>query len=606
MVTASGGTSVFIAGQVAFDAEGRVVGAGDLRVQTEQVFKNLLRALAAAGARIEDLVKTTIFVVDYKPADRDGDRRGARRFYGDTEPPASTLVGVQALVVPELMIEVEAIAVIDDVRHRSGRARGRAPALRRAPDARHRRGHATLARRVRRHARASTSSACRRGRCSATISDAPWCDDARELYQDVLVGLDADLGINNGQPSLHARCLAACDPQPGETALHVGAGTGYYSAILAQLVGERGRVIAYEIEARSRRARAAANLKPWPQVSVRAISGAKPPLPACDVIYVNAGATHPLAGLARCVAHGARLMFPLTPTMARAACCWSPTWPSARYAARAMMRVSFIACIDARDAAASAALRRAFAVGSVDARAVAASRRPPRCERLVCRARLVAVDATTAFLTPACNTRRTGKRAAATMRPWRGPSPRRRGVLLAMTLHAPRTPLATVSRDTPMPGAGEVPLRVRACAVCRTDLHIVDGELPLPRLPLVPGHEIVGTVEALGAGVTALARGRARRRAVAGRQLRPLRLLRHASREPVRRRRCSPATRATAASPPTCWPTRATASRSTGLAMDDASAAPLLCAGLIGWRALQGRRATRRCSASTASAPRRT
>ena len=73
-----------------------------------------------------------------------------------------------------------------------------------------------------------------------------------------------------------------------------------------------------------------------------------------------------------------------------------------------------------------------------------------------------------------------------------------------MTLFAPCTPLEPVSRDTPAPGPGEVSLRVRACAVCRTDLHIIDGELPLPRLPLVPGHEIVGTVEALGAGVTTL------------------------------------------------------------------------------------------------------
>jgi enamine deaminase RidA (YjgF/YER057c/UK114 family) len=113
-VVTARGTQVFIAGQVAFDAEGQVVGAGDLRAQTEQVFKNLQRALAAAGARIEDLVKTTIFIVDYKPADRAVIAEVRSRFYGNAEPPASTLVGVQALVVPELMIEVEAIAVIDD------------------------------------------------------------------------------------------------------------------------------------------------------------------------------------------------------------------------------------------------------------------------------------------------------------------------------------------------------------------------------------------------------------------------------------------------------------------------------------------------------------
>ena len=112
-VVSARGRHVFIAGQVAFDAEGRVVGAGDLRAQTEQVFKNLQRALAAAGARLEDLVKTTIFVVGYKPADREVIAEVRSRVYGNVEPPASTLVGVQALVVPELMIEIEAVAVVD-------------------------------------------------------------------------------------------------------------------------------------------------------------------------------------------------------------------------------------------------------------------------------------------------------------------------------------------------------------------------------------------------------------------------------------------------------------------------------------------------------------
>jgi propanol-preferring alcohol dehydrogenase len=71
----------------------------------------------------------------------------------------------------------------------------------------------------------------------------------------------------------------------------------------------------------------------------------------------------------------------------------------------------------------------------------------------------------------------------------------------AMVLHAPGEPLRLERRPDPEPAADEVVLRVEACAVCRTDLHIVDGELPLPRLPLVPGHEIVGTVERAGAGV---------------------------------------------------------------------------------------------------------
>jgi propanol-preferring alcohol dehydrogenase len=70
-----------------------------------------------------------------------------------------------------------------------------------------------------------------------------------------------------------------------------------------------------------------------------------------------------------------------------------------------------------------------------------------------------------------------------------------------MTLHAIGQPLRLEERPDPVPGPGEIRVRVEACAVCRTDLHVIDGELPDPKLPIVPGHEIVGIVEALGSGV---------------------------------------------------------------------------------------------------------
>lgn len=72
----------------------------------------------------------------------------------------------------------------------------------------------------------------------------------------------------------------------------------------------------------------------------------------------------------------------------------------------------------------------------------------------------------------------------------------------AMRLHAAGRPLVAEALAVPAPGPGEVLVRVRACGVCRTDLHIADGELPRPKLPLVPGHEIVGEVAACGAGAT--------------------------------------------------------------------------------------------------------
>ena len=77
----------------------------------------------------------------------------------------------------------------------------------------------------------------------------------------------------------------------------------------------------------------------------------------------------------------------------------------------------------------------------------------------------------------------------------------------AMVLDNPGTPLRLVERDTPEPRGGEVLVKVRACAVCRTDLHVVDGDLTEPSLPIVPGHEIVGEIVALGAGISDLAIG---------------------------------------------------------------------------------------------------
>ncbi|WP_137046769.1 zinc-dependent alcohol dehydrogenase family protein [Pseudolabrys sp. FHR47] len=77
----------------------------------------------------------------------------------------------------------------------------------------------------------------------------------------------------------------------------------------------------------------------------------------------------------------------------------------------------------------------------------------------------------------------------------------------AMVLERPGTPLKMRESPQPAPGAGELLIAIKACGVCRTDLHVVDGDLPQPKLPIVPGHEIVGRVAAIGAGVTGFAIG---------------------------------------------------------------------------------------------------
>jgi enamine deaminase RidA (YjgF/YER057c/UK114 family) len=112
VAVASGTRTIYIAGQVAMDSQGNLVGAGDLGAQTEQVMKNLGLALAAAGASFTDVVKITTYVVDYKPEHRAIISKARTPFFAGREPPASTLVGISALALPGWMIEIEAIAVV--------------------------------------------------------------------------------------------------------------------------------------------------------------------------------------------------------------------------------------------------------------------------------------------------------------------------------------------------------------------------------------------------------------------------------------------------------------------------------------------------------------
>jgi protein-L-isoaspartate(D-aspartate) O-methyltransferase len=129
------------------------------------------------------------------------------------------------------------------------------------------------------------------------------------LYQNVLVAIDAERGINNGEPTLHAMQIGSVRPQPGETVVHIGAGLGYYSAILALLVLPGGRVVAYELEP-TLAARAKRNLEPFENVRVVTTSAAPGALPTCDVIYVNASVQAPLRSWLAALSLGGRLVFP--------------------------------------------------------------------------------------------------------------------------------------------------------------------------------------------------------------------------------------------------------------------------------------------------------
>ena len=101
--------TVYIAGQIAFDKDGAIVGPGDMKAQAEQVFKNLEAALAAAGAKFSDVVKMNTYVTDMEKAPAVREVRA--RYFGESTP-ASTLVQVVHLARPELMLEIEVIAAV--------------------------------------------------------------------------------------------------------------------------------------------------------------------------------------------------------------------------------------------------------------------------------------------------------------------------------------------------------------------------------------------------------------------------------------------------------------------------------------------------------------
>jgi enamine deaminase RidA (YjgF/YER057c/UK114 family) len=112
VVAATGKRTVYTAGQVSIDEGGNLVGADDLAVQTEQAMRNVGLALAAAGASFADIVKITTYVVNYKPEHRAIIGKARRPFFANGAP-ASTLVGVSALALPQWLVEIEAVAVAD-------------------------------------------------------------------------------------------------------------------------------------------------------------------------------------------------------------------------------------------------------------------------------------------------------------------------------------------------------------------------------------------------------------------------------------------------------------------------------------------------------------
>jgi protein-L-isoaspartate(D-aspartate) O-methyltransferase len=206
------------------------------------------------------------------------------------------------------------------------------------------------------------------------VGDGPWrlkslwnmadywtTDDAdpKHVYHDVLIALDERLGLNNGQPSLWAFLIDRLGVAAGEQVLHLGSGTGYYTAILAELAGAEGRVTAFEIEPSiAERARMA--LAPWRQVVFVHGDGANGPFSPADVIVASAGATHPLPSWIEALKPGGRLLFPMTVTRGPGGMLLVTRRGHDEFSAQFLCAAAFYEFSGARDVDISSRLEQAF------------------------------------------------------------------------------------------------------------------------------------------------------------------------------------------------------------------------------------------------------
>ena len=187
------------------------------------------------------------------------------------------------------------------------------------------------------------------------------------LYDDVVVGILPERNLNNGQPALHAHLIASAAPRPGEHVVHVGAGVGYYTAILHHLVGRRGKVTAIEFDP-GLAERLGANFAGVGNVRVICGDGARVEFDRADVIYVNAGATKPADAWLDRLLDGGRLILPLTAGEfpagdIRQGAVFRIERRGANFLARHVSGVAIFPCEGMRDAESEAALAAAFENG---------------------------------------------------------------------------------------------------------------------------------------------------------------------------------------------------------------------------------------------------
>lgn len=189
------------------------------------------------------------------------------------------------------------------------------------------------------------------------------------LYTDNVVGILPERRLNNGQPSLHAHLIHRALPAAGEHVVHIGTGTGYYTAILAHLAGPSGRVTGIEFDSELA-ARAKANLAAYPTVEIVQGDGAAVAFDEADIIYVNAGCTRPSENWLDRLADGGRLILPMTSDqgfksgspaqIAGAGAVFRIERRGRDYLASWISAVAIFPCAGSRDEASERALAEAF------------------------------------------------------------------------------------------------------------------------------------------------------------------------------------------------------------------------------------------------------
>lgn len=191
-------------------------------------------------------------------------------------------------------------------------------------------------------------------------------DDPAHLYADTVVSILPERGLNNGQPSFHLKLMAHASPQPGEHVVHVGAGVGYYSALLGELVASSGRVTAIEFDGELAN-RARRNLAAWSNIDLVQGDGTTTRFDKADVIYVSAGTTRPADKWLDQLAEGGRLVLPLTVAEQRENADPGAVFLITRrgddYCARWLSMVAIFPCQSGRDDVSERALAQALRSG---------------------------------------------------------------------------------------------------------------------------------------------------------------------------------------------------------------------------------------------------